>query len=135
MGMRGAAVIENCAARDFVREVFDHHQGAHRVFTADAFLAAYLLTRCSGLPMHQTKVAEVERGWSNSQRREVGLPAHVVISYKTVNDALRRLMKSCRSPRHPEWRARRRAGGTHPGPGGSDTIWIDGVFYPPILPD
>lgn len=35
--------------------------------------------------------------------REVGLPAHVEISYKSVNDALRRLMKACRSPRHPEW--------------------------------
>ncbi|UOT05782.1 hypothetical protein MPY17_08600 [Rhodococcus opacus] len=100
---RVVAVIEHCAAREFVREVFDHHRGAHRVFTADAVLAAYLLTPMLGLPMHQTKVAEVVRGWSNSQRRQVGLPAHVEISYKSVNDALRRLMKACRSPRHSEW--------------------------------
>ena len=58
---RVVAVIEHCAAREFVREVFDHHRGAHRVFTADAFLAAYLLTPMLGLPMHQTKVAEVVR--------------------------------------------------------------------------
>ncbi|MDV7090639.1 hypothetical protein [Rhodococcus opacus] len=40
---------------------------------------------------------------AGAQRREVGLPAHVEISYKSVNDALRRLMKACRSPRHSEW--------------------------------
>ncbi|WP_231914186.1 hypothetical protein [Rhodococcus sp. LB1] len=95
--------IEHCEAREFVREVFDHHRGAKRVFNADAFLAGYLLTPMLGLPLHQTKVAEVVRGWSNSQRREVGLPAHVEISSKSVNDALRRLMEACRSPRHPEW--------------------------------
>ncbi|QYA99719.1 hypothetical protein I1A62_00360 (plasmid) [Rhodococcus sp. USK10] len=41
---RVVAVIKHCAAGEFVRKVFDHHRGAHRVFTADAFLAAYLLT-------------------------------------------------------------------------------------------
>ena len=42
---------------------------------------------------------------AGAQRREVGLP--VEISYKSVNDALRRLMKACRSPRHSEWGERR----------------------------
>ncbi|KXF50720.1 hypothetical protein AXA44_18255 [Rhodococcus sp. SC4] len=104
---RVIAVIEHCAAREFVREVFDHHRGAKRVFNADAFLAGYLLTPMLGLPLHQTKVAEVVRGWSDWQRGVLELQTDVDISYKSVNDALRRLMKACRSPRYPEWDERR----------------------------
>ncbi|MDI9935314.1 hypothetical protein R1X32_21570 [Rhodococcus opacus] len=104
---RVIAVIEHCAAREFVREVFDHHRGAKRVFNADAFLAGYLLTPMLGLPLHQTKVAEVVRGWSDWQRGVLMLQTDVDVSYKSVNDALRRLMKACRSPRYPEWDERR----------------------------
>ena len=104
---RVIAVIEHCAAREFVREVFDHHRGAKRVFNADAFLAGYLLTPMLGLPLHQTKVAEVVRGWSDWQRGVLELQTDVDVSYKSVNDALRRLMKACRSPRYPEWDERR----------------------------
>ncbi|WP_317762071.1 hypothetical protein [Rhodococcus opacus] len=104
---RVVAVIEHCAAREFVREVFDHHRGAHRKFTADAFLAAYLLTPMLGLPMHQTKVATVVRGWTDRRRAALEPPDGVPISYKAINDALRRLMKACRSPRYPEWGERR----------------------------
>ncbi|WP_043781263.1 hypothetical protein [Rhodococcus sp. JVH1] len=104
---RVVAVIEHCAAREFVREVFDHHRGAHRKFTADAFLAAYLLTPMLGLPMHQTKVATVVRGWTDRQRAALELSDGVPISYKAINDALRRLMNACRSSRYPEWDERR----------------------------
>ncbi len=72
---RVLALIEHCTAREFVREVFDHHRGAHRVFTADAFLAAYLLTPpMLGIALHQTNVTAVVRGWTTSQRRSLGLP-------------------------------------------------------------
>lgn len=71
---RVLALIEHCTAREFVREVFDHHRGAHRVFTADAFLAAYLLTPpMLGIALHQTNVTAVVRGWTTSQRRSLGL--------------------------------------------------------------
>ncbi|MFG1782647.1 hypothetical protein ACGFIU_09415 [Rhodococcus oryzae] len=100
---RVMATIEHCTARDFVREVFEHHRGVHRVFTADAFLAAYIVTPMLGIPMHQTNVTAVVRGWTNAQRRALGLPPHADIKYKSVNDALRRLGWACRSPRYPEW--------------------------------
>ncbi|MFC9790369.1 hypothetical protein [Rhodococcus sp. NPDC127528] len=100
---RVMAMIEHCAARDFVREVFEHHRGAHRIFTADAFLAAYVVTPMLGIPLHQTNVTAVVRGWTNAQRRTLGLLPHATIGYKPVNDALRRLMWACRSTRYPEW--------------------------------
>ena len=96
-------MIEHCEAREFVHEVFDHHRDVQRNFTADAFLAAYLLTPMLGLPMHQTKVATVVRGWTDRQRAALELPDGVPISYKAINDALRRLMNACRSSRYPEW--------------------------------
>ncbi|WP_280763155.1 hypothetical protein [Prescottella agglutinans] len=97
------AVIEHFPALDFLREVFERHRGAHRVFTAEAFLASYLLAPMLLLPMEQTKVTDVARGWTNSQRREVGVPAHETISYKMVNDALRRLRWACASKNYPDW--------------------------------
>jgi hypothetical protein len=103
---RVLALIEHCTARDFVREVFEHHRGVHRVFTADAFLAAYLVTPMLGIPLHQTNVTAVVRGWTGSQRRALGLPSHADITYKSVNDALRRMMWACQPSRYPEWTGR-----------------------------
>ncbi|WP_246782673.1 hypothetical protein [Rhodococcus maanshanensis] len=100
---RVMAMIDLCAAHDFVREVFEHHRGAHRVFTADAFLAAYIVTPMLGIAMHQTNVTAVVRGWTASQRRALGISPHADIKYKSVNDALRRLTWACRSSRYPEW--------------------------------
>ncbi|MGW4479455.1 hypothetical protein [Rhodococcus triatomae] len=100
---RVMAMISHCAARDFVHEVFDHHRGARRVFTADAFIAAYVVTPMLGIAMHQTNVTAVVRGWTASQRRRLGIPPHADIKYKSVNDALRRLTWACRSSRYPEW--------------------------------
>ncbi|MGW0177215.1 hypothetical protein ACWDUM_25600 [Rhodococcus sp. NPDC003322] len=100
---RVMAMIAHCAARDFVHEMFDHHRGAHRVFTADAFLAAYVVTPMLGIAMHQTNVTAVVRGWTASQRRTLGIPPRADIKYKSVNDALRRLTWACRSSRYEEW--------------------------------
>lgn len=103
---RVLVLIEHCTARDFVREVFEHHRGAHRVFTADAFLASYLLTPMLGIALHQTNVTAVVRGWTSSQRRALGLPSHADIKYKSVNDALRRMVWACQRSRYPEWNER-----------------------------
>lgn len=100
---RVMAVIEHFPAHEFLREVFERHRGAHRTFTADAFLASYLLTPMLLLPMEQTKVTNVVRGLTNSQRRDVGLPVHQIVSYKMVNDALRRLRWACTSQDYPDW--------------------------------
>ncbi|MDH6279882.1 hypothetical protein M2280_001091 [Prescottella agglutinans] len=100
---RVMAVIEHFPAHQFLREVFERHRGAHRTFTADAFLASYLLTPMLLLPMEQTKITNVVRGWTNSQRRDVGLPVHQSVSYKMVNDALRRLRWACASKDYPDW--------------------------------
>ncbi|MGO4202776.1 hypothetical protein AB4Z09_13690 [Rhodococcus sp. TAF43] len=100
---RVIAVIEHFPAREFLREVFERHRGAHRVFSADALLAAHLLTPMLLLPMEQTKVTDVVRGWTHSQRRDVGVPIHQNVSYKMVNDALRRLRWACASEDYPDW--------------------------------
>lgn len=81
----------------------DAAAGARRVLTADAFLAAALLTPMLGLDMHLTMLTATIRGWSPSQRRDVGLDPGTEVTYKMVCDAFHRLCRACDDARGPLW--------------------------------
>jgi len=105
---RVLAVLDHCTARPFARRVLEQRRGAHRVLTADAFLAAYLAhAMFKSTLMHQTLITNTVRGWTPSQRHDVGLDPHTPITYKMITDAFEHVRRACESAAYPDWDARR----------------------------
>jgi hypothetical protein len=102
---RAVATLEHCEAREFVNHVLEKRAGSHRVLTADALLVAFLLTPMLGVDMHLSMVTATIRGWTSSERRQVGMDPHPEISYKMVCDAFGKLCRACDSGKYPDWDA------------------------------
>lgn len=102
---RVLSLLECCEALDFLHRAFEKTAGAHRVLTVDAFLAAALLTPLLGTDMHLAMLTATIRGWSPSQRRDVGLDPHMEVTYKMVCDAFGKLRRACECSNDPRWDA------------------------------